>query len=107
MLNSATGLALILLGSLEGVGLEGRAWCGRDRGQKLSGVNLASTRRVGATYSVLSIDSRLQVFTLDHHSKLFVDGLPGWHEGSIQAIEGYAREGNKVLDDTLAPNQVV
>lgn len=57
-----------------------------------------------STYSVLGINSRLKIFTLDHHGELLVDGLARGHESSIQAIERYARKWDEVLDNTLAPN---
>jgi hypothetical protein len=59
------------------------------------------------TYAVLGINSCVKVLTLYHHGQLFVNRLSGGSKSSIQAIESYAREWNKVLYNTLAPNQVV
>lgn len=106
MLDSAVGFTLILLRSFEGVGLEGGAGCGGDRGKELfwSAWLYKQVWKLGSTYSVLGINSRLKIFTLDHHGELLVDGLAWGHESSIQAIERYARKWDEVLDNTLAPN---
>jgi hypothetical protein len=76
MLDSAVGFTLILLRSFEGVGLEGGAGCGGDRGKELfwSAWLYKQVWKLGSTYSVLGINSRLKIFTLDHHGELLVDG---------------------------------
>ena len=70
-------------------------------------VSFELIRRFKSNYSILGINSCIKIFALNHHGQLFIDGLAWCHESSIQAIESYTRERDEVLDDALAPDQVI
>lgn len=59
------------------------------------------------TYLVLRIDPRVQLVAQDHHTELLLDRFSRGGKSRIQAIQSHAREGNEVLDDALAPDQVI